>query len=232
MKVIDAEKSDFYETAARYLEKDEIIITETDTIPGFLCRSNKKNFFKLSKIKNRAATKPFLVVIPNLEELYSLEAKETLDKHVIEFLRRIWPGKVTVVLRSNRTARSFFPFDSETIAIRIPEEGRLRKLLEQVGPCFSTSVNQASAKPITDLSEKSISEIRSLFSDDVALIIKNKQHKIDNGERLYKNLRLGKPSTIVDISFETSTAPLIIREGAVKIEELEQIYGEKFRKRK
>ncbi|MBU0476573.1 Sua5/YciO/YrdC/YwlC family protein, partial [Patescibacteria group bacterium] len=116
-----------------------------------------------------------------------------IDKEQEEFLKLVWPGRVTIVLK--RKKRKLYGVAPDTIALRIPDYEAVNFLLEKLNlPLVGTSAN-ISGK----LASGNIKEILNQF--------KGKKYQpdlvIDAG-----NLPKRKPSTVLDL---TVWPPSILR---------------------
>ncbi|MCK4918699.1 MAG: Sua5/YciO/YrdC/YwlC family protein, partial [Candidatus Pacebacteria bacterium] len=79
----------------------------------------------------------------------------------INFLKKVWPGRVTIILKNKL---------GEKISFRIPAHKKLRKFIKQVGPIISTSANISGEKNV-------------LKPDDLKQFIQDKiDFYIDEGE--------------------------------------------------
>ena len=116
------------------------------------------------------------------------------------------PGSLTIVLHKSNSVPDIITAGEATIAIRIPAHPVPIALVEGLGtPIVGTSAN-LSGRP----SPLTAEEVHSQLGDKIDLII-------DSGRRPG-----GKESTIVDVTGET---PVILREGAISREALEQVCG-------
>ena len=122
------------------------------------------------------------------------------DEKIKEFLKQVWPGKITCVLPTK---------DGGTIGVRMPNHDLILKIIEKFGgPIAGTSANVSGEKEHTKIGEL-IEEFKNLkVQPDLIL---------DAGD-----LTLSKPSTVLDC---TTRPPKILREGAVSEEELKKMTG-------
>ncbi|OJF75963.1 MAG: translation factor Sua5 [Treponema sp. CETP13] len=155
---------------ATILNSGKIAIIPTDTVYGFsgiVPQTDKE----IRKIKGRAETKPFIQLISNPEDIYSL-TKSVVPKKLID----LWPGALTIIVQDKNS--------ETTTAYRCPADEWIRSVLSKCNtPLYSTSVNRSGHSIL-----ETIEDIKKEFSKEVALII-------DDGDR--KN---ALPSTIVDIT--------------------------------
>ena len=123
--------------------KGKIFVIPTDTIYGFSALSfDEIGIKKIYKIKNREKNKPLINLISSLNDLKKFKIK--LNQRQKNFLEKIWPGKISVILKDK---------DGNKISFRIPKKRSLRNFIKKVGPIVSTSFNISGEKFKKDLSE-------------------------------------------------------------------------------
>ena len=175
-----------------------IFIYPTDTIYGIGGNPFDKNVVKkISEIKGRNEQKQFIWLISDFENLLNY-VDITFENHS-DFLQKLWPGPVSVVLNLNDRTKKITEFD--TIAVRIPNNNFCQKLLNEIRrPLISTSVNRSGKDPLNQ-----IELILENFSQDVDAII----FSSDQIQQI--------SSTLIDL---TTEEPKLIREGSTKFVEL------------
>jgi L-threonylcarbamoyladenylate synthase len=126
------------------LKNGAVLILPTDTVYGLVCdASNEKAVEKIFEIKKRDKQKSLPVFVKDIEQ-----AKEQaiINSKQEEFLKEIWPGAVTAVLKA-KSGLSKLVYKQGTIALRIPNYELLSVILKEFGkPLAQTSVN-ISGKP-------------------------------------------------------------------------------------
>jgi len=176
-----------------FLKKDKVIIFPTDTIYGLIGdATNKETVRKVFQIKKRFLKNPIPVFVKDIKMAKKLAR---INKEQESFLKMVWPGKVTIVLKRKKTNIKLFGIDRKTIALRIPNYKLTKLLLEKTNkPLVGTSANISGQPP-----SGNIKRILRQF--------KNRKYQpdliIDAG-----NLPKSKPSTVIDL---TSFSPKIIR---------------------
>ncbi|MGB5529223.1 MAG: L-threonylcarbamoyladenylate synthase [Ignavibacteriaceae bacterium] len=175
-----------------------IFIYPTDTIYGIGGNPFDKNVVsRITAIKSRNEKKQFIWLISDFENLLNY-VDVTFENH-FDFLQKIWPGPVSVVLNLNDRTKKITNF--ETIAVRIPNNNFCQKLLNEIRqPLISTSANKSGKDPINQ-----IETIIENFSQDVDAII----FSSDQFQQI--------SSTLIDL---TTEQPKLIREGSTKYIEL------------
>ena len=182
----------FYQTLVNIIREGKVIAFPTDTVYGLLANAtDKKSVERVYKIKKRPFKKYLPFFIKDMGMAKQI-AKITPKKE--KFLRKVWPGKVTVILKRKKGIK-LYGAAPETIALRIPNFKLLNLLLELINiPLTATSANISGNPPSCN-----IKEIIKQFADrkiKPALIV-------DAG-----NLPKRNPSTVVDL---TKEPPEILR---------------------
>jgi len=200
---IDENPESALNLAAELFHSGKIFIYPTDTIYGIGGNPFDENVLKrISDIKGRNEKKQFIWLLSDFENLMNY-VDVIYDIH-LDFLQKIWPAPVTVILNLNARTKEIIIQD--TIAVRIPQNDFCLKLLKEISrPLISTSVNRSGEDPL-----KHIDQIVSSFSQDVDAIV------------YYSGTIEKKSSTIIDL---TSKQPKLIREGSIKFVELLQNFS-------
>src|SRR3989344_405435 len=129
--------------AAAALKKGKVLVCPTDTVYGLLAdATNKKAVRKVFQIKQRSPNKPLPLFVRDMRMAKKL-AHISKDQEL--FLKKVWPGKVTAVLKAKA---------GDTIGLRIPKHHFAAKLLKAFPrPLTGTSANIAGLKPTRSLKE-------------------------------------------------------------------------------
>lgn len=180
-------------TAVKAIQDGKVIICPTDTVYGLICdATNKKAVAKLFIIKKRAKKKPVPIFVKDIKMAKELAE---IDKGKEKFLKKVWPGKTTVILRRKKAGIKLYGVDERTIGLRIPKYKLINQLLSEI------------KKPITGTSANVSGNPASVKTQEVARQFKNQKRQpdliIDGG-----SLNFSKPSIVVDI---TNKKPKIIR---------------------
>lgn len=191
--------------AIKSVKRGEVIVFPTDTVYGLIAdATNKKAVKKLFKIKKRAISKAVPIFVKDIKMAKKFA---NISKKQEEFLKKVWPGKVTAVFRKKGKIK-LFGTAPDTIALRIPKYKLIQDLFKKLNcPLTGTSAN-ISGRPASARIEEVVSQFKNqpptTFGGgglpDLVL---------DSG-----NLKKALPSTIVDL---TKRKPKILRKGAFKI---------------
>lgn len=145
----------------------QIGIIPTDTIYGVAASVwSKKVVERAYKILKRNPKKPFIILVSSLDDLKSFGIK--FDRQTENILKKIWPGKVSVILpclpakacpklrhRCRRASASagiskklqYLHRGTKSLAFRLPKKKSLVNLLEKTGPLISSSANPEGKRP-------------------------------------------------------------------------------------
>ena len=175
----------------RLLAAGKVLIFPTDTVYGLVADAgNESAVRKVFAIKGRQVYKKLPFFVASIEEAKKIA--EVLRRQE-EFLRKVWPGKVTVVLQRKK--------DGGTIGLRIPDYPLLNQVLSGTKMLLTGTSANLSGRPASG----DIKEIIKQFAGRKT----QPDAAVDAGV-----LPASKPSTVVDL---TSSAPKILRLGAVKL---------------
>ncbi|TSA44080.1 Sua5/YciO/YrdC/YwlC family protein, partial [bacterium] len=155
---------------------------------------SKEVVARIYKLRKRSGQKPFIVLISSLKDLKLFGVKP--DWRTAGVLKRIWPGKVSVLLPVPLKNFFYIHRGTKQIAFRLPADSKLLKFLSKTGPLVAPSANWEGCPPA-----KNIREAEKYFGN-------RPDFYIDRGT--LKSL----PSTLVSVE---SSKLRILRQGAVKI---------------
>lgn len=136
-----------YDDIVSILKNNGVGVLGTDTIYGLVGSAlSKKAVERIYQLKKRAPSKPFIILISDLNDLNHFNIK--IDQFIKNFLQEIWPNPVSVVI--------------ETLAFRIPNKPDLLELLKQTGPLVAPSANPEGLPPA-----QTIKEAKKYFGNNV-----------------------------------------------------------------
>lgn len=193
-----------YKLVVQSLKKGDVVSFPTETVMGLAVDAfNQEAYQKLIEIKNRPANKAFPFVVHNIEEIEKYAYLTDISKKVINaFL----PGPLTIILTKKETVPSYITNNQDSIAIRIPNDETVLKILKEFNsPILLTSANKSGEEAA--LNNK---ECVNIFNGELEYIVE--------GECLIK-----EASTIIDLRDEEIK---LVREGKLKIEEIRKVIGE------
>ena len=185
------------------LKQGGIVAFPTDTVYGLgAWASNQQAVERVYRVKER----PQNIALPLLlaHTLQISEVAEPVPQIAWLLAHNFLPGALTLVLHKSNSVPDIVTAGGITVAIRIPAHPVPVALVEGLGaPIIGTSAN-LSGKP----SALTADDVYSQFGDKIDLVI-------DGGR-----CPGGRESTIVDVTKET---PVVLREGAIALRELEQV---------
>ncbi|WP_338969670.1 L-threonylcarbamoyladenylate synthase [Spiroplasma endosymbiont of Labia minor] len=114
--------------AIKQLKNNELIILPTDTIYGISAIFTDKNKIKINNLKKSDLNKPLIILVSSL-----IDAKKIIDLNDLIIDKLTSSKPTTVIAKAKHT--------SENIGIRIVNRNDIKKIIKEVGPIFSTSVN-------------------------------------------------------------------------------------------
>jgi tRNA threonylcarbamoyl adenosine modification protein (Sua5/YciO/YrdC/YwlC family) len=180
------------------LRSGSVGVIPTDTIYGLVCAAgNETAVARLYAFKKREH-KPGTVIAATIEQLVELGVARRYLKAVEQF----WPNPLSIIIPAGDNLQ-YLHLGLRGLAIRIPKDEQLLKLLQQAGPLLTTSANQPGEPPAN-----TVAEAQTYFGDKLDFYV-------DGGD-----LRDRPPSTIIRV---VDDAIEIVRAGAVKIDETGRI---------
>lgn len=190
-----------YKLAIEYLNNDEVIALPTETVMGLAIKSSSISAYeKLIEVKNRPSNKAFPFIVSSIEEI---EKYAVVDDLTSKIIKAYMPGPLTLILKKKSSVDSRITNDKDTIAIRIPDDKTLLKIVKELGePILLTSANKSGEPPCLNSEE-----VINVFKEEIPLIIKGK-------------CEFNLASTIIEINNKDVK---IIREGIIKKEEIERL---------
>jgi len=170
-------------------------VLPTYTIYGIVGSAlNKKVVERIYHLRERDTKKPMIILIGSLADLAFFGV--VLDKKELALARRVWPGKVSVVMPCPTARFSYLHRGSKTLAFRMPEPQWLRALLKITGPLVAPSANVEGESPA-----KTVAGAKRYFGDKI-------EFYGDAGKRV------SRPSTIIKME---NGKIMVLRKGAVAI---------------
>jgi L-threonylcarbamoyladenylate synthase len=169
------------------IKKGEVVFCPTDTIYGILAdATNKKAVERVFHIKKRFRGKPIPIFVKDIKMAKKLAF---IDREKEKFLKMVWPGKVTVVLKSRNVLPKILFGRTKTIGLRIPDYKLVNLLLKKLDrPLTGTSAN-ISGKPASTKIREVIKQFeKEKIKPDLVLGA--------------GNLKLCSPSKVVDLTGE------------------------------
>src|SRR5437773_4439915 len=192
--------------AARLLRDGALVALPTETVYGLGGdATSDRAVARIFAAKDRPRFNPLIVHVPGLAEA---EALGEFDQRARMAARHFWPGALTLVLprRSGGGLSLLASAGLDTVALRAPRHPVAQSLLRAAGrPLAAPSANRSGR-----VSPTTAAHVAAELGESAALIL-------DAGP-----CPVGLESTVLDL---TSPLPLLLRPGAVTLEELAGLFG-------
>ncbi len=201
--MISTDSQAAHERAAQVVAEGGVIAFRTDTFYGLgVDPLNQIGVRAIRRLKGREEAKPILLLISDASEVDRFivsrsELFDTIAKHY-------WPGPLTLIGIAQPELYEELTAGSGTIGLRLPDDEGVRNLVRVCGGALTAT----SANPSGSLPARTAQEVQTYFPGGVDLII-------DDGD-----VTVAEPSTVLDLS---DAEPRMIREGAIKREQLTEI---------
>ncbi len=181
------------------LKNGGMVAIPTDTVYGLAISSKEERLYsKLKNTKGRPDSKPFPLMVSNLEQLEDLVELNDVQRYLV---KTFMPGPVTFIFRKKE---GVFPYIGNTLGIRMADDAWVISLLDRVGAVWLPSANLSGEKT-------------GVSSDEVLLQLTGLIDGVVAGESLNKT-----SSSVFDISGD---GVVELRKGVVSLEEIMKEYN-------
>ncbi len=190
---------------AEYLKQGKLVAFPTETVYGLGANAwDPEAVGGIFRAKGRPADNPLIAHISDWDMLQQLVS--TVPPAATRLMCAFWPGPLSIVLPKSAKVPDLVTAGLPTVAVRWPNHPVALALISRAAvPVAAPSANR-SGRPSPTLAE----HVQSDLGDQVDLII-------DAGLAA-----IGLESTVVNMSGDT---PVLLRPGAVTLEELQQVIG-------
>ena len=198
-----------YAELTSLLQSGGVIAFPTDTAYGLGADPfNEAAIDRIFRLKGRAETQPILLIVDSLAMAKSVSVPPRVFR---ETAAQFWPGPLTMILRAAKSLPPKVTAGTNTIGLRWPVAESATRLLKHFKrPITATSANR-SGRPSAITAE----EVRAQFDESLDALI-------DGG-----TLPSRGGSTLLDLTVEP---PVLLREGPVSFESLQQFFDGKIRR--
>ena len=187
MEIIKVSDKKAISTAIKVIKNGGVVICPTETVYGLIAdTTNEKAVEKVFRIKKRSKTKAIAVFIRDIKKVKELAF---VDDKQESFLKKVWPGKVTVILKRKPNcglSKKIFA-NKKVIGLRISSSKLINELVKKINKPLTTTSANISGKPASI----KIKEVLEQFENQ-----KVKPDLIIDAGNLSKN----KPSKLVDLT--------------------------------
>ena len=190
-------------TAAEFIRRGEVVAFPTETVYGLGADLfNPSAIAKIFEAKGRPADNPLIAHISSIDEIDQIAHRP--GQTARRLIEAFFPGPLTIVVRKKTTVPAIATGKLETIGIRMPRHRIARALISKAGGPIAAPSANVSGRP----SPTTWNAVRQDLDGRIACILKGDQTEV------------GLESTVVDC---TRAVPIILRTGAVTIEELRAV---------
>ena len=191
--VLEADEPESIATAARALDRGDLVVLPTDTVYGLAARPDLPGATtRVFEAKRRPRGLSLPVLAPDLD---AASAVALFDEKASALADAFWPGGLTLVLPRSDLSR---PWDlgeeGETIGVRVPGHPVTRRLLALTESLAVTSANRSGLPPAA-----TCRDAERALGEDVAVY-------------LCAGSLPGTASTVIDL---TGDRPRILRTGSL-----------------
>lgn len=169
------------------LKDKKAIVCPTDTVYGIIADATCEEAVKKAfGIKKRPLTKAMPVFVKDVKMAKRIAF---ITRRKADFLKKIWPGKVTVVLKAKNNAGlvKFLYGDKNTVGLRIPNYKLVNDVIKKINrPLIGTSANISGKPALTKIKEVKKSFVNNGIQPDLIVSV--------------GNLPDGLPSTVLNLS--------------------------------
>ena len=192
-------------SAAQVIYRGGSVIIPTDTVYGLAVDATREIMVnRLFKIKKRPKEKAVAVLVSDLKMAKKIAL---FDKRLEKAAELVWPGPLTVILKSKLNLPRNLTAGKATIGVRIPDYKLVQYLISLLGrPIAASSANITGQPPSLNI-EDAINQFKNQYARPDLIL--------DAGE-----LKCSQPSTILDL---TGREPKIVRVGPVSKKKLLEI---------
>jgi L-threonylcarbamoyladenylate synthase len=203
-EIITANSPDSIQRALRILQVGGLVAFPTDTVYGVGALAfDGKAVESIYIAKDRPIEKAIPILIGDAEDITKVSSEVPLMAK--KLAERFWPGPLTIILPKHIGLPDSVSA-TNTVGVRVPDDGVARSVLRASGPMAVTSAN-LSGQPSPSTAE----EVFAQLNGRISLII-------DGGKTPG-----GVPSTVVDC---TSSQPVIARQGPISLNQILAITGQ------
>lgn len=206
---VDPEKPDAgaVRLAAEVLLQGGLVAFPTETVYGLgAVADNREAVIRIFKVKGRPPDNPLILHLASAEWLHMVA--RDIPPAAYRLAEKFWPGPLTLILHRSANVIDEVTASLPKVAVRVPAHPVAQLLLEKVGrPVAAPSANK-SGRP----SPTSAEHVLEDFDGEIDAVV-------DAGETLH-----GVESTIIDL---TAEPPVLLRPGALPVEEVEKVLGSK-----
>lgn len=192
--------------AAELLQSGEIVAFPTETVYGLGANVYDAGAVaRIFEVKGRPKHDPLIVHIADIDTLQELCELTVPQRAAVEMLKGYWPGPLSLVLPRSRAVSDLVTAGLDSVAVRMPANPVALELIRACG----FPIAAPSANPFGYVSPTTAQHVADSLANKVPLIL-------DGGP-----CEIGVESTVLSLTGEN---PVLLRPGAVTLEELERVF--------
>lgn len=193
------------EAAAMEIKKGNVVAFPTETVYGLGADAfNEKAVAKIFSAKHRPADNPLIVHVWNLSQFSQLT--DELNPRTAKLARKFFPGPLSLVVKKRKAVPNVVTAGLKKVCVRMPSLQITRKFLKACGTPVAAPSANLSGRP----SPTSWRHVLHDLNGKIPLILKGPP------------CHFGLESTVLDC---TVNPPVLLRPGAVSVEQLERQIG-------
>lgn len=200
----DEGRSSGIEAAVSAVRTGQCVVLPTDTVYGIGTDAfSAAGVDSLLAAKGRGRDMPPPVLIGDPSTVDGLATD--VPSYARRLMKEFWPGGLTLIFRSQPTLAWDLGDTNGTVGLRMPDGELVLELLKETGPMAVSSANRTGQPTITTITDAGFA-----FGPAVEVYL-------DAG-----TIEGSTPSTILDC---TKADPVLLREGAISRERLQEVLG-------
>jgi len=190
--------------AAKLIVEGKLVVFPTETVYGLGANARDKVAVgRIFKAKDRPSDNPLIV---HVSDMQMAETVANFNDRARMLTKVFWPGPLTLVLPKSLIIPSETTCGLDTVAVRMPDNKIALELIRLSGTPIAASSANISGKPSATKAAHALRDMKNRV-----------EMVIDGGPS-----SIGIDSTLLDI---TSDEPVILRLGAVTLEQLRAALG-------
>jgi L-threonylcarbamoyladenylate synthase len=191
--------------AAAIIMNGGTVAFPTETVYGLGADGlNSEAVLKIFKAKKRPPGNPLSLLVHSREDVEKVS--RNIPKNAFRLMDAFWPGPLTIILEKSDIVPGITSGNLKSIGVRMPDHRIPLELIKRAGTPLAAPSANLSGKPSPSLAVHVISDLTGRI-DAI----------IDGGKAA-----IGLESTVIDMTVEPS---VVLRPGAVSINELESVIG-------
>ncbi len=209
---LSSSTADTIRDAAAALKAGHLVAFPTETVYGLGADArNPEAVKRIYEVKGRPKDHPLIVHISSINELDKWAIK--IPEYAIALARKFWPGPMTLILKRSLIVGDYITGGQDTVGLRVPSDPIAQALIIEFEKLSKSAIAAPSANRFGQVSATSSADVL----DELGEHLKADDKILDGGKS-----SIGIESTIIDCTLE---GPIILRSGAVSIEDIEQELG-------